>query len=624
MKKSMPNKQDYVMQDAEGNQVPAFQVDEKKTKKNLTKTSTGYTVFAVLLYILTFLPIAGVTLVLALKTRELLPYYSFWPFLGTIIVGVFALVFYLVLLIVARKHSKKSIMAQTMRLAIAYTVLTTVFSLLITYAFPDAIAVATQKTIYGEDVLYNGEKMVEGNAELEREYIMYNLLNGNLGGEYSFHDLSAHTKSSTGAILEYTNEEIETSVRAYIGKDGKTDSGYKARKQANIDNLNAIIDTLAENNPRKYEMYKFVYEQYVLNNPEFAFLIDADTKDARERKALALSIVDYEYNHSRYEELLQRGFTNNAKDPDPELNAIFNRNYNSFNHDGYLPFDDEHLLLAQVSGRMTIPVVIHLILDDIYQYTQPSWDNDGNIMYEEEGNFLYTIYDPDARDEFEAAGGEYNQTDEDGVHFGYNAKGWRVYESGQVHRPVKWVVLDMLGEGMSLTTLDVANIVIADVLPVSSLFIPAVTDTVGALLNEDLPKVIEYAANGASLGIGLRLNDQAQLEINILSNNVEYGMLGYMQATWVSQDNLLMAVYNVVAVRNWFALFGAIGVVLVIAAGVLRDCGKKVRERGAISVDRLNRMKVAEGEEAPQQAEEADLTAQDNAGAEEAKLDPQA
>ena len=612
------------MQDAEGNQVPAFQVDEKKTKKNLVRTSTGYTVFAVILYILTFFPIAGVTLVLALKTRELMPYYSFWPFIGTILVGVFALIFYFILLLVARRHSKKSIMRQTKILAIFYTVFTTVFSLLITYAFPDAIAVATQNTIYGEDVLYNGEKMVETNAQLERDYIMYNLLNGNLGGEYSFHDLSAHTKSSTGAILQYKVDEIETSVRTYIGTDGKKDSGYKARRQANIDNLDSIIATLEQNNPRKYEMYKFVYEQYVLNNPEFAFLIDTDSKDARERKALALSIVDYEYNHSRYEELLVRGFTNNAKDPDPELNAIFNRNYNSFNHDGYLPFDDEHLLLAQVEGRMTIPVVVHLILDDIYQYTQPSWDNDGKMMYEEDGNFLYTIYDPDARDEFEAAGGLYNQTDEDGVAFGYNEKGWRVYKSGQVHRPVKWVVLDMLGEGMSLTTLDVANIVIADILPVSSLFIPAVTDTVGALLNDDLPKVIEYATNGASLGIGLRLNDQAQLEINIISNNVEYGMLGYMQATWVSQDNLLMAVYNVVSVRNWFALFGAIGVVLVIAAGVLRDCGKKIRERGAVSVDRLNRMKAAEAGEEGEKAEEADLTAQDT-NPEEPKLDaPQA
>ena len=609
-KKNSPIKDEYIMQDQEGNVIPPFEVDKKRAKHNLVKTSTGYTVFAAILYVLTFLPIAGVTLVLAIKSYQLLPYYGFWPFIGVILVGVFALFFYLLLLIVARKNSKRSIMSQTVSLAVLYTVFTTVFSLAITYAFPDAIAVATQNTIYGEDVLYNGEKMVEANAQLERDYIMYNLLNGNLGGEYSYYELSKHSKSSTGAILKYNDAEIEASIRNYIGTDGKKDAGYSTRKKANIDRLESIIATLKENNPRKYEMYKFVYEQYVLNDPEYAFLISTADKDARERKALALSIVDYEYAHSRYEEILVRGFTNNAKDPDPQLNAIFNRNYNNFNHDGYLPFDDEHLLLAQVEGRMTIPVVVHLILDDIYQYTQPSWDNSGNLAYEEDGNFLYTLYDPEARDAFEAAGGAYNQVDADGNAYGVNEKGWRVYENGHVHRPIKWVVLDMLGEGMSLATLDVANIVIADMLPVTSLFIPAVTEVVGALLNDDLPQVIEFAANGATLGIGLRLNDQAQLEINILSNNVKYGMLGYMQATWVSQDNLLMAVYNVVSVRNWFALFGAIGVVLVISAGVLRDCGKKIRNRGAVSVDRLNRMTAKEEYDAEhaEGAEEADLT----------------
>lgn len=642
MNKNIPNKDEYIMQDEQGNTVPPFEVDKKKTKKNLVKTSTGYTVFAVLLYILTFLPIAGVTCVLAIKTSQLMPYYSFWPFVGVIVVGVLALVFYLVLLIVARKNTKKPIMSQTAILAIVYTLLTTVFSLAITYAFPDAIAVATQNTIYGEDVLYNGEKMVEGNAQLEREYVMYNLLNGNLGGEYSYHDLSSHNKSDQGAILGFNNEEIKTSIEGYMYSDPKTKDGKSGSAasntiiQNNIARLDAMIETLEANNPRKYEMYKFVYEQYVLNDSDFAFMITAKNKDARMRKALALSIVDYEYNHSRYEEIIARGFTNKATDPDPELNAIFNRNYNSFNHDGYIPFDDEHLLLAQVNGRMTIPVVIHLILDDIYQYSQPSWDNDGNIMYEEDGNFLYTLYMPDERDAYVKAkakaagvnvnnktafnayvesGAAFDKTEEDGTKFGYNEKGWKVYADGTVHRPMKWVVLDMLGEGMSLATLDIPNVTIAGILPVNNLFVPAVTDTVSALLNDDLPKVIDAATHGAELGIGLRLNDQAQLEINILSNNVKYGMLGYMQATWVGSDHLLMAVYNVVSVRNWFALFGALGVVLVIAAGVLRDCGKKIRERGAISVDRLNRMTAAEEAGIGEEASEADLTAPEAAEA---------
>ena len=604
MEKFKPIEEDYITKDAAGNVVPPFEGDEKKDKKAAVKTSTGYTVFATILYVLTFMPIAGVTLVLALKTHELMPYYGIWPFIGTIVVGVFALIFYLCVLLIARSHSKKSIMSQTAKLALIYTVLTTVFSLAITYAFPDAISWATQNTIHGEDVLYNGEKMVEQNARLEREYIMYNILNGNLGGQFSYHDLSAHEEGSYGEILDYKVDEINDSVEKY--------------KALTINKLNSTIDTLKDTDPYKYEMYELVYKQYVLNDFDYAFLGDfteADRIDVRERQALALAIVDYEYKHSRYLEIVERGFTNNAKDPDPELNEIFNRNFNSFNQDGYLAFDDEHLLLAQVEGRMTIPVVIHLILDDIYQYTQPSWDDSDQIIYQDENNFLYEIYDPDTfqatvgplalaagydledpndRAEFLADEDHevFTEQDADGKYFIYSEAGWRVYPSGKVLRPMKWVVLDMLGEGMALTTIDLASSDIGSIVATVLGAMPDIVDAVGGLLTDDLGKVLNAATHGASLGIGLCINDQGGLEINILSNNVKYGMLGYMQASWVQSDHLLMAVYNVVSVRNWFAIFGALGVLLIVGAGVLRDCAKKVRQDGYKAIDRLNRRKA--------------------------------
>ena len=604
MDKFKPKTEDYIMQDKDGNQIPAFEVNQKKEQERAFKASTGYTVFAAILYALTFVPIAGVTLVLAFKTHELMPYYGIWPFIGTILVGVFALIFYLCVLLIARAHSKKSVMSQTAKLAFIYALFTTVFSLLITYAFPDAISYATQQTIHGEDVLFNAEKMVEQNAKLERQYIMYNILNGNLGGEFSYHDLSAHEEDAYGAIIGYNVEEIEESVEKY--------------SDWSITKLNATISNLQEKDPRKYEMYEIVYKDYILNDYDYAFLGDfseADNIDVRARQALALAIVDYEYKHSRYLEIVQRGFTNNAKDPDPELNAIFNRNFNSFNHDGYLAFDDEFLLLAQVEGRMTIPVVIHLILDDIYQFTQPSWDDSDNIIYQEENNFLYELYDPEAlRDAVAdiALANGYDFDDEDDRreflkdedhevfteqdekgYFLYNDKGWRVYPDGKVHRPMKWVVLDMLGEGMALTSIDLASSDIGSIVATVLAAMPDIVDAVGGLLTEDLAKVIQAASHGAELGIGLCLNDQGALEINIVSNNVKYGMLGYMQASWVGSDNLLMAVYNVVSVRNWFALFGAIGVLLIVAAGALRDAAKKVRQRGYVAIDRMNRQNAA-------------------------------
>ena len=631
MKNFKPVEEDYIVKDEAGNTVPAYEINEENEKKKAVKTSSGYTVFAAILYALTFVPIAAITLVLALKTRELMPYYGIWPFIGTIVVGVLALIFYLCVLLIARSHSKKSVMTQTAKLAFAYTVLTTVFSLAITYAFPDAISWATQNTIHGEDVLYNGEKMVEQNAKLERDYIMYNILNGNLGGELSYHDLAAHEEDAYGAIIGYNVPEIEASVEKYSA--------------LSIAKLNATISTLQTTDPRKYEMYELVYKQYVLNDFDYAFLGDfseADNIDVRQRQALALAIVDYEYKHSRYLEIVERGFTNNAKDPDPELNAIFNRNYNNFNNDGYLTFDDEHLLLAQVEGRMTIPVVVHLILDDTYQYTQPSWDDSDNIIYQEENNFLYELYDPetfektvgplalaagfdlddpDDRKEFlkDEDHEVFTEQDEEGNYFLYSEEGWRVFPNGKVHRPMKWVVLDMLGEGMALTTIDLASSDIGAIVATVLGAMPDIVDAVGGLLTEDLAKVLNAATHGASLGIGLCINDQGGLEINIVSNNVKYGMLGYMHATWVSSDHLLMAVYNVVSVRNWFAIFGALGVLLVVAAGVLRDCAKKVRQDGYKAIDRLNRRKAGkhkaeEGEEpAPEEGAEAAPVAEEPA-----------
>ena len=116
----------------------------------------------------------------------------------------------------------------------------------------------------------------------------------------------------------------------------------------------------------------------------------------------------------------------------------------------------------------------------------------------------------------------------------------------------------------------------------------------GGLMQEDLIEVVKAAAGGAQLSIGLCIDDNGLIAINLFPMNAPYGMLGYMQATWVDSDNLLMAVINVVSLRNWMAIFGAIGAVLIIAAGVCRDMGEKTRKRTEDSRDRILRAKAAE------------------------------
>ena len=568
----------------------------KRTKNDQSKTSVVYTVGSIVLYVLAYLPIFIISLVLAIKCYDLVPYYSFWPFVGVIIAGLFGVIFMTITLVVTRRKSKRSIRSQTVRTLIAFVCLTCVFGLILTYIFPDVIANATQNTLYCEDLYYNGEAQAEKNAKLERDFFMYNVLNGNLNefevdeatgaavikenGDFSYKTLSKRT----GYV--YDNEFINERFEEWYDNYNDT---------ATIDKA---IESLRKENPRKIELYDFIYKFDILNDATYAF------SNSVERRALGLAITDYVYKYFNtskggYEGLLKEGFNN------PRVKKLFVDNYNSFNQDGYLAFDDPLLLFAQANGRMTIPVVLRLILNKGWTYTQPGYENadgSGQIIYGNDGNFLYQLYDKALVEEYAKTGTfDYEGTivDQDGnvvkAMYGYNEDGWMMFENGYTKRPMKWLVLDMLGDPMALTTMD--NEIVT--LVVGALEQIGAGKAVGDLLTVDLAKVISAATEGSALQIGLCLNDDGALEINLFSMNAPYGMLGYMQATWVDSDNLLMAVINVVALRNWFCTLGAVGVVLIIAAGVCRDMGEKTRKRTEDSRDRIMlAQELGEGENA--------------------------
>lgn len=581
---------DMLNRDQNGDVIPAFPVS-KRTKKDQSKTSVLYTLAAILLHVLAYLPIVIVSIVLGVKCYNLMPYYTFWPFVGVILAGVLGLVFMTVALVVNRKKSKGSIRTKTVKVLIAFVCLSTGFGLILTYVFPDVVAKATQSTLYFEDLFYNGEKQAEHNASLERDLIMYNLLNGNLNnydadgkiaenGDFSYKTLVAHNENN-GVITNYKNAFIQQRMKYYTNTYGK-----------NVDGIQAEVDAL-KSNERKYELYQFIYNQYVLNDYDFCF------NNNVARRAIALSILDYIYTNYDYEGMLKEGFKNER------FKALFQQNYDSFNQDGYLTFDDPLLLYAQMSGRMTVPVVLRLILNQGWSYTQSSYNAAGGLTYTEDGNCLYQLYDPQLVEEFKANGGKFEYTgtivDQNGntveVKYGFNKDGWQMYENGVTKRPLSWLVLDMLGDPMALTTLDVANMLGSQIYGIVQKVLdqfPGLIDSLGGLMQEDLIEVVKAAAGGAQLSIGLCIDDDGLIAINLFPMNAPYGMLGYMQATWVDSDNLLMAVINVAGLRNWMAIFGAIGSVLIIAAGVCRDMGEKTRKRTEDSRDRILRAKAAE------------------------------
>lgn len=585
---ALDEQDDMLNRDKDGNVIPAFPVS-KRTKRDQSKTSVLFSVAAILLHVLAYLPIVIVSVVLGVKCYNLMPYYSFWPFVGVILAGILGLVFMTVALVVNRKKSKGSIRTKTVKVLIAFVCLSTGFGLILTYVFPDVIAFATQSTLYCEDLYYNGEKQAEKNAALERDLIMYNLLNGNLNnygadgkiaenGDFSYKTLIAHTEDN-GKIIKYKNSFINERVKSY----------EKTYEKTGINGIQVEVDAL-KSNARKYELYEFIYNQYVLNDYDFCFYNNVT------RRAVALSILDYIYTYYDYEGMLKEGFNN------PRFKALFQQNYDSFNQDGYLTYDDPLLLYAQMSGRMTVPIVLRLILNQGWSYTQSSYNGAGGLTYTEDGNCLYQLYDPELVEKFKANGGKFEYTgtitDQDGnsieVKYGFNEDGWQMYENGVTKRPLSWLVLDMLGDPMALTTLDIANLpgnhIVQNVLNA----FPTLIDGLGGLMQEDLIEVVKAAAGGAQLSIGLCIDDNGLIAINLFPMNAPYGMLGYMQATWVDSDNLLMAVINVMSLRNWMAIFGAIGAVLIIAAGVCRDMGEKTRKRTEDSRDRILRAKAAE------------------------------
>lgn len=588
---ALDEQDDMLNRDKDGNVIPAFPVS-KRTKRDQSKTSVLFSVAAILLHVFAYLPIVIVSVVLGVKCYNLMPYYSFWPFVGVILAGILGLVFMTVALVVNRKKSKGSIRTKTVKVLIAFVCLSTGFGLILTYVFPDVIAFATQSTLYCEDLYYNGEKQAEKNAALERDLIMYNLLNGNLNnygadgkiaenGDFSYKTLVAHTEDN-GKIIKYKNSFINERVKSY----------EKTYEKTGINGIQVEVDAL-KSNARKYELYEFIYNQYVLNDYDFCFYNNVT------RRAVALSILDYIYTYYDYEGMLKEGFNN------PRFKALFQQNYDSFNQDGYLTYDDPLLLYAQMSGRMTVPIVLRLILNQGWSYTQSSYNGAGGLTYTEDGNCLYQLYDPELVEKFKANGGKFEYagtiTDQDGnsieVKYGFNEDGWQMYENGVTKRPLSWLVLDMLGDPMALTTLDIANLLGSQIYGIVQNVLnafPTLIDGLGGLMQEDLIEVVKAAAGGAQLSIGLCIDDNGLIAINLFPMNAPYGMLGYMQATWVDSDNLLMAVINVVSLRNWMAIFGAIGAVLIIAAGVCRDMGEKTRKRTEDSRDRILRAKAAD------------------------------
>lgn len=571
-------------------------------KKKFNGKIAGLTTLEILFYILSVPVIVVLAAVFGVEAYQLVPYYSFWPFVGVILAGVLCLVFVIVVMcITLRKKSKRSILMQTVSIIIAVVILTSFIAVALDVALPDILAQLTSSTLFYEDMSNASlaAEQTEFNAALDRKFIMLNLLNGNYDPQYYYETL-------------------------------KTDSDVVARaRKIRLEELSKI--TSMQQYEQNYlsdelyaELFQFIYDEYIMTDMEYALLNPNKQFESGEylgnttRLGMGHAIAEAVYDE--YKALVKEGMSNER------IQYLFEHNYASLKNDGYLTYDDSMILYA-TSGRMTVPVVIRLLLDTNYTYTegQQAYIKNGEVV-EPEGTYFLELYKPEEVIAIMAVAGavEWNDAKDRGVlvkevevvEYGvgaviipsYNEDGDLI--GGYIRAPRKWSILDMDGKNMDVAAIEGVVVDLGSLLGgiLSSLdqtIVDLISDilhpmTLGDLLgklNQILPilfneglydladsllqgitDVIMTATGGSGLFLNLAVNDQGALEISIAPTNVEVGMHGYQYMTWMESNSLLFAVMGVMSLREWLYIFGAVSVLLAFAAGMCREIKARVKK----------------------------------------------
>lgn len=571
-------------------------------KKAVNRKVAGLTLLEVFLYLVGMPLLVVLTAVFAVQFYQMVPYYTFWPFVGVILAGVLCLVFFIVLICVTRKKSRKTIRRQTIALVVTVLCLTFLVGALVDVVLPDILSSLTSGTLKVEDLENNYEEQSEVNAKLVRRFIMSNVANGNYSAEYAYDTMKSQLETFGSDMFKY-NSYYLTELEQIISL-----SDAAAQKER----YNALLEGLPE---LQREYFEFVYTSWVMRDPDYMLNAPSSGSHIGNIDRLAFGLAVSKSTLSEYTKLAQEGMSNER------ISYLFNKNYASMHNDGYVTYDDSLILYAQSTGRMTVPVVLRLILDQSSDFSEDSRatvDENNNLIYptyeatvegqtvEAITSIYYELYKSDEvikmfnkysyalikvnnyENTYYVNPDSYEDNDVFGILAGavirpcYNENDELI--GGYVSQPMKWGILDMDGKAMAVTSVDVSN-ALGGIL---NTVIPLLTE-VGAEIDgesisivegllDGLGKVLYDATGGRPLSLGLCMNDEGMLEINIFPMSVTYGVLGYQDMTWLQSNNLLCAVISVMSLRNWLYIVGAIALVTVFAASCCREFKLRIKK----------------------------------------------
>lgn len=561
------------------------------TGKSTKSILAGLTTLEVVFYICSFPIIVILAAVFGYEAYQLVPYYSFWPFVGTILAGVFTLIFFIVVLIVSRKKSKRSIRSQTVSIMITVIILTAVVGMALDVVLPDLLKSLTSNTLFYQDIVNEYDEQAKFNQSIDHKFFMLNIFNGNYDSKYYYENLK-------------NNEKVQAYQSEYESKFLNMTKEYYENNY------------LPQLDPLLVELFDFVYNSWILTDYAYALKMPSDFGMNVERASLGYAMAAYVL--PEYQKIVKEGFNNER------MNYLFVNNYASLQSDGYVTFDDPYILYA-TTQRMTVPVVVRLILNDGYTYSDGAKatlnESKTDVVIPTDAYFFELYHMKATFDALSAANaidwtvsgdkGVVNANVKDAVinkgtekdpvwvSLGGVAEGaviipvrdGDIVTGCYVKQPMKWGILDMDGKNMDVATIDNLTIDLSGIAPDLGLgelniaeLLDLVNNVTGNLVGnllDGLREVINDATGDRGLTLGVFINDDGALQIAVRPLSVERGLLGYQYMTWMQSNNLLFAVMSVMSLRNWFFIFGAVSILMVFAAGCCREFKKRIKEDAA-------------------------------------------
>ncbi len=231
----------------------------------------------------------------------------------------------------------------------------------------------------------------------------------------------------------------------------------------------------------------------------------------------------------------------------PEVKELIAQNFQSIDKNGYTTFKGPWLNLAD-GGRMTIPVLVHLILNER--------EYDDTIMFHLEGDRIPNPVMTDKKPD------QYQKTTP------------RTEDDVEVN--LHWSILDMAGGTMDVDlTSSIKGTAAEGYLSAAMMLSSAISDILTAIDKS----IADPAVADSEIFICLDFRD-GQYKVALTSAVEQRGMWDYKKSAWLNSNNLLFAVISIFPARQMLYVWGGIVIFASVAIGALdlKEFGGKKKE----------------------------------------------